>query len=228
MKTLLCLLLLGCLTSYAQPDTLRPLRREELKPITYDLMPTGTFTRYGYVHGSRTQYMYDGLDIRAKALGPYIMASGDPTAIREFNAYLRNRQTGGLLIGGGIAAMLVGTIIMASNSPGADGKFTTQQAIVCPVGMVCGGSLGTVYGGQVVGYQSVTDTERRGGFTAGFVTLLTGGILTGIGWSMNIPGQRVRNAVQHYNRSLRQPGVSWEFKPYGSATSTGLSVAARF
>jgi hypothetical protein len=43
MKTLLfCFLWGSCLVSYAQPDTLTPIQRETLKPITYDLMPTGT------------------------------------------------------------------------------------------------------------------------------------------------------------------------------------------
>ena len=227
MKNLLLILLLcpfGGLR--AQIDSLSPYRKENLKPIESDLLP-GYYGRYGT--GVRTQYTYDGLDVkRAMDLRPYIMASGDPAAIHEFNAYLTNRKTGGWLIAGGLTSMLIGGIIMGSNGPGSDGNFTVQQPYVCPSGYICGGSLGTVYGGQVAGYQTSTDTQRRNTYSAGGVTLLGGAILAGIGFCLNRPGQHVRHAVQYYNRALKQRNVSWQLKPYSSISASGVGLVGRF
>ncbi len=226
MKNLLIILLLCPLGLRAQIDSLSPYRNENLKPIESDLIP-GYYGRYG--SRVRTQYTYDGLDVqRTKDLKPYIMASGSPEAIREFSAYLNNRKTGGWLIAGGITSAIIGTIIMASNGPGSDGKFTMQQPFVCPTGNICGGSLGTVYGGQIAGYQTVTDTQRQNSYAAGGLTLIGGAILAGIGWGLNMPGQHVRRAVQYYNRALKQRGVSWQLKPYSSISNSGVGLVGRF
>ena len=85
MKNLLVILLLCPFGLRAQIDSFAPYRKEDLKPIESDLLPSYN-GRYGT--GVRTQYTYDGLDVRrAMDLRPYIMSSGDPAAIHEFNAY---------------------------------------------------------------------------------------------------------------------------------------------
>lgn len=230
MKILTLLLTALPLLAQAQPDTLRPIRPEDLKPIETELLPA-YYGRYGAT--VRSQYMYDGLDIEAKNLTPYIHASGDPVAIREFDTYISRRHTGGFMIAGGIVAAIVGTAIMGANRPDADGRFTTQQPITCPSGNFCGGSLTggkAVQGtGQIIGYEPATDTRRQNAYAGGFLTLLTGGILGGIGWAMQYPGQHVRRAVQHYNRSLRQrQGVSWQLSPYSSGAPAGVGLVGRF
>lgn len=226
MKRLCVLLLFLPSLLRAQTDSVQTLRRQDLKPIGTDLIPAYR----GYYYGTtvQSQYTYDGLDIKAKNLVPYIVASGNPDAIREINAYVSNRHTGGWLIAGGVTSMIVGTVMMASNSPGADGKFTMQQPYVCPTGFACSSGGKTVYGGQVVGYTTEVDTERKNAFSAGFVVLLGGGILTGIGWGLNLPGGHVRRAVQYYNRSLKQAGVSWRIQPGTTITAAGLTLSGRF
>lgn len=128
MKTLLFLLTVLPLCAWAQPDTLRPIRPEELKPIESELQPA-YYGRYGTT--VRSQYMYDGLDVRSpKELGKYILASGNGEAIREFQSYMSSRQTGtvfvvlgtGLSIGGLIA------IISARSSPQSSNPFQGPPA----------------------------------------------------------------------------------------------------
>ncbi|MVM40106.1 hypothetical protein GO730_24930 [Spirosoma sp. HMF3257] len=228
MKKFLLLLVLGPLQVWAQQDRIipPPISAENLKPIESDLVPSYN-GRYG--QRVRTQYIYDGLDVRhAKDLGPYIMASGNPDAIREFNSYIASRHTGGWLIAGGITSAIVGAIIMGSNGSGNNGKFTTQQPFYCPVGNVCGGTSGTVYGGQIAGYQTVVDTHKQNTYAAGGITLIGGAILAGIGFGMNIPGSHVRRAVQYYNRALKQQGISWQLTPYSSLSSSGVGLVGKF
>ncbi len=224
MKRLLFLFLLSPLSLWAQIDSVQTLQQQDLKPIEHELIPG--YGRYGPTYSS--QYMYDGLDIKARQLAPYIMASGEPTAIQEFNKYIQNRHTGGWLIGGGIVAMITGTIIGTSNSP-----VTVQQALTCPTGYACGGTSTTgykqVYGGQVYGYQTVKDSDRETAVGVGVAMFLGGSIITGIGWGMNIPGKHVRKAVQFYNRALKQwQGISWQLQPYSSYSSAGIGLAGRF
>ncbi|MEZ0612058.1 hypothetical protein ACAW74_26345 [Fibrella sp. WM1] len=227
MNRLCLLLLLMPSLLFAQPDSVQTLRRQDLKPIETELVP-GYYNRY-YGPTVRPQYTYDGLDIKTRDLVPYIQASGDPDAIREINTYISNRHTGGWLIAGGVAGMIVGTVMMASNAPGADGKFTMQQPYICPTGFACGYSGGTVYGGQQAGTVTVPDNQRKNVFGAGFAVLLGGGILTSVGWCLNIPGQHVRRAVQYYNRSLRQEQrVSWHLQPGTPTTAAGLTLRGRF
>ncbi|WP_229374493.1 hypothetical protein [Fibrella rubiginis] len=225
MKLTLLLLFVCPLQLWAQADSVQTLRREDLKLIESELQPA-YYGRYGTT--VRSQYMYDGLDIKAKQLAPYIMASGEPTAIQEFNKYISNRHTGGWLIAGGITAMLVGTIVGTSNSP-----VNVQKPIICPTGMVCygtsSGSSGPVYAGGIVGYQNGVDSQREAAVSAGLLTALTGCILTGIGWGLYTPGKHVRKAVQFYNRALKQrQGISWQLQPYSSYSSAGVGLAGRF
>ena len=230
MKTLFILLLCCPFQLWAQADTLVPALKENLKPIENDLLPAYYGGRYG--NHVRTQYVYDGLDVRhPKDLGQYIYASGDPDAIREFDKYIGSRHAGGWLIAAGITSALIGGIIMGSNGPGADGKFTIKQPYICPAGYACGGSAtggGTVYGGQIAGYQTVTDTHRQSVYATGGVMFLGGVILAGIGWGMNIPGQHMRHAVQYYNRALKQRGISWRLSPYSTWSNSGVGLVGRF
>jgi hypothetical protein len=220
MKLILLLFLLSPLALRAQIDSVQTLRQSDLRPIENELIPA--YGRYGPTYSS--QYMYDGLDIKAKQLAPYIMASGEPTAIQEFNRYLGNRRTGGWLIGGGIVSMIVGTIVGTSNSP-----VTVQQPITCPTGFACGGSSGTVYSGGVIGYKTVVDSHRETAVNVGVAMFLGGAVLTGIGWGMQSPGNHVRKAVQFYNRALKQrQGISWQLQPYSSYSNSGIGLAGRF
>lgn len=227
MKTLRLILLLCPYYLWAQQVTLPPpISAENLKPIETELIPYYN-GRYG--QQIKTQYIYDGLDIRhAKELGQYIYASGNPDAIREFDRYISSRHTGGWLIAGGLTSAIVGVIIMGSNGPGANGKFTMQQPYVCPTGYICSGSVGTVYGGQIAGYQTTTDTQRRNTYATGGILLLGGAILAGIGWGLHRPGQHVRRSVQYYNRALKQQGVSWQFSPYSYWSNAGVGLVGRF
>ena len=229
MKKLLLLLLFCPLSLWAQQDRIPPpIQGEELKPIQSDLIPSYN-GRYG--HQVKTQYMYDGLDVRhARDLGQYILASGDPDAIHEFNAYIGSRKAGGWLIAGGITSAIIGAIIMGSNGPGSDGKFTMQQPFYCPTGYACGGTgiSGTIYGGGIAGYQTVTDTQRQNSYAKGGVLLLGGALMAGIGWGLNMPGQHLRRSVQYYNRALKQRGVSWRLTPYSSWTNAGVGLVGHF
>lgn len=227
MKTLLLLLFLCPLSVWAQQDRIPPpVQGENLKPIESDLVPSYN-GRYG--QQVKTQYMYDGLDVRrAKDLGQYIYASGDPDAIHEFNAYISSRKAGGWLIAGGITSVLVGAIIMGSNGPGSDGKFTLQQPYICPKGYACGGSGGVVYGGHIAGYQTMTDTQRKNTYAAGGLTLLGGMLMVGIGWGLNMPGSHLRRSVQYYNRAVKQRGISWQLTPYSSPANSGVGLVGRF
>lgn len=220
MKRLLLLLLLSPLSLWAQVDSVQTLRQQDLKLIESELQPA-YYGRYGTT--VRSQYMYDGLDVKAKQLAPYIMASSEPTAIQEFNKYISNRHTGGWLIAGGITTMLVGIIVGTSNSPA-----TVQQPITCPTGMVCGTSTGTVYSG-IVGYKTVVDSHRETAQNVGVAMVLGGLASVTIGWCMQSPGRHVRKAVQFYNRALKQrQGISWQLQPYASYGSSGIGIAGRF
>ena len=222
MTRLLLLFVMCSFTLSAQPDT--------LKRIESDLLPSNYWAGYGWQPGTKIQYTYDGLDVRAKDLGRYILASGDADAIREYNAYRSSRQAGGWLIAGGLLAIVIGTPIMLSNRPGSDGKFTTQQPFVCPTGSACGSTTTgkTVYGGQIAWYETVPDVKRERANMIGGITMLGGAILTGIGWGMNLPGQHVRRSVQYYNRALKQGGVSWQLTPYSTWGNSGVGLVGRF
>lgn len=222
MTRILLFLVLCSFAAWAQPDN--------LKPIGSDLLPSNYWNGHGWQSGVKTQYTYDGLDIRARDLGQYIMASGDANATREYNAYRNSRHAGGWLIAGGVLTAIIGTPIMLSNRPGSDGKFTTQQPYVCPTGYACGGTSGKmVYGGRVAFYQTVPDTRREKANAVGGVMLLSGAILAGIGWGMQLPGKHVRRAVQYYNRALKQqqPGISWQLQPYATGCTSGIGLVGR-
>lgn len=222
MTRVLLLFILSPFVLWAQSDA--------LKPIGSDLLPSNYWNGSYWQSGVRTQYTYDGLDIRAKDLGRYILASGDADAIREYKTYVGSRRAGGWLIAAGVVAMAIGTPIMLSNRPDSDGKFTTQQPFVCPTGHVCGSTTAgrTVYGGQVAGYETVRDTKRAKANAIGGITLLGGAILTGIGWSLNLPGQHLRRSVQYYNRALKERGISWQLTPYSNWNNSGVGIVGRF
>lgn len=214
MTRILLLLLLCSFVARAQQN--------DLKPIGYETLPTYV-GRYGGWSG-RIQYTYDGLDIRARQLEPYIVASANREAIQNYNAYLTSRHVGGWLIAGGLVTTLVGGIVMGSNGPNENGRFT--KPFNCPTGMACFTAGGTFYGGQQVGTQPDPDRERV--YNRGVVTALLGVIVAGIGWGMTTPGRRVRQAVQHYNRALKEQGISWQLQPYSTVSNSGIGVVAQF
>jgi hypothetical protein len=215
MKYLLLLVLISPFELWAQSDTLKPVRTETLKLIESEITPG-----YGrYRNQVHIQYIYDGLDVRhAKDLGQYIMASGDPDAIREFNAYKSSRHAGGWLIAGGIASVITGFAIMMSNGPGADGKFTTTQQLPMQPGIY-------YTGGNTI---TVPDVQRQNTYSKGGVILLGGALLGGIGWGLCLPGKHLRRSVQYYNKALKQQGISWQVKPYSSYTNAGLGLVGWF
>ena len=199
MKTLL-LLLIGCpLLAWAQPDSLPHVRPTALKPIGSDLVPT--YGRYGY--GGRTQYTYDGLDVRSpKDLGQYILASGNETAIQEFNAYMSSRQAGTVLVVVG-SGMAIGGLIGIMNARSAENSSNPFQGPP----------------------RSTTGPSGVGGMLVG----VFGAGLIGVGWGMRLPGPHLRRAVQYYNRSLKQQqGISWQLKPYATYSNSGVGLVGRF
>ncbi len=227
MKTLFIFLLALSYQAQGQSDFFTTTQRDTLRPIQSEV--TTGYGRYGAT--AKTQYMYDGLDVRhAKDLGKYIIASGDADAIHEFSAYMSGRHAGGWLIAAGVGSTLTGLIMMASNGPGSDGKFTTQQTITCPTGYACAGTAfgsKTVYGGGV-GYQTVEDTPRKNAYYAGSSIIILGAMVLGAGWLMQLPGKHVRRAVQYYNKSLKQQGVSWKMTPYSTVSHSGIGLVGRF
>lgn len=214
MKTLYVFMLLCPTLGWAQSET--------LKPIEKDLVPSYN-GRYG--PNVRNQYVYDGLDVRRTMdLQKYIMASGDARAIQEFNQYVASRHAGTAFVVTGIAAMITGTAVMASNRAYKDGTFYTKQVVPCPPGYYCGTPSSLPSPGVTT---TVYDSKRAKGNAIGGITLLAGGILTGIGWGMRLPGPHVRRAVQYYNRSLRN-GLSLRVEPYATYSSSGLGLVGRF
>lgn len=222
MKTLLFMLLALPLLAQAQSDTLRSARREDLKPIGNDLIPT-YYGRYGW--GARPQYTYDGLDIRPRELGPYILALGDENATREWQKYQTGRSAGVLMIIGGSITTIAGFATMGSNRPDANGNFYVARTYTLSQGV-------SIVGGNGQTYNTITvqeeDTSRKNAYAGGVLLGMTGSILAGIGVCMQFPGRHVRRAVQYYNRALRQQGVSWRLEPTGVLMGGGLKLAATF
>lgn len=221
MKTLLLMLLALPLLAQAQSDTLRSMRKENLKPVGTDFIPAYN-GRYGW--GGRPQYTYDGLDIRPQELGPYILALGDENAISEWQKYQTGRSAGILMIIGGSITTIAGFVTMGNNRPDSDGGFHVTKTYPLQPGVSIVGSNGNY------NYYTVKeeDTSRKNAYAGGVLLGLTGSILAGIGVCMQLPGHHVRRAVQHYNRALKQQGISWRVQPYGSVSSSGVSLVGRF
>ncbi len=216
MKLIFLLLFLCPVLAWAQADT--------LKPIGSELIPTYN-GQYG--SGVAIQYMYDGLDVRRpKELGKYIMASGSPEAIQAFQQYKSSRRAGGWLIAAGALSMVIGTPIMLSNKPDADGKFLMRQAYKCPAGYVCSSGMGGI-GGPLPTVQ-VPDVARLRANNVGSAMFLAGGLVAGIGSLMIFPGRNFRTAVQHYNRALKQRGISWQVSPYSTFSNSGVGFVGTF
>lgn len=200
MKTVLaCCLLLFPLLGWAQPDTLRPVSPEALRPIGTEHFPT--YGRYG--GGYRTQFQYDGLDIKPTDLKPYIMASGDPDAIANFNRYLERRQTGKVLIWLGAITATTGLVMtaVARSDPNSSNPWVASN---------------TVGDGP----------SGAGGFVVGMLGVAVATV--GLGESMPTGNKHLRRAIQHYNRSLNRRGISWQLSPYGTVRSSGLALVGRF
>ena len=215
MTRLLLLLLLCPFVVQAQ--------QEDLKPIGTDLVPTNEWNGTWWQSGVKTQYTYDGLDIRPNQLGQYILASGDVDAIREYNAYTSSRQAGGWLIAAGLLTAVVGAPIMFSNRPNSNGKFEITQPFVCPSGMYCG----TPVGGGSRQTVTIPNVQRRRSFNTGSALLMGGAILAGVGWGLKLPGWHVRRSVQYYNRALKERGVSWRLTPYSTGMASGIGLVGQ-
>ncbi|GAB3778605.1 hypothetical protein GCM10028818_27810 [Spirosoma horti] len=217
MKKLLLLLLLCPLSLWAQQDRIpTPVQGETLKLIESDLVPSYN-GRYG--QQVKTQYMYDGLDVRhAKELGQYILASGNPDAIHEFNAYIGSRKAGGWLIAGGIITSAIGLIVGISNDHSGEANKGPYSA----TGVVSNGTI-------CYGYcNPVPDRTNESAVKAGVTTCASGLLVAAIGGIMLRPGQHLRRSVQYYNRALRQRGVSWQLTPYSSLSNSGVGLVGRF
>ncbi len=209
MKTLLFLLLSWPLGLWAQT--------EMLKPIESDLVP-----RYGGRYGTevRTQYVYDGLDVRhPKDLRKYIMASADGDAIREFNAYMVSRRAGSWLIAAGVLTSGIGLGVALTNDRSGEASLGTYSSVATPMpnGTVCGGYC-----------NAVPDRTNRTAVRAGITTMASGLLMVALGGWMLRPGQHMRRSVQYYNRALKQQGILWQLTPHSSVTNSGVGLVGRF
>jgi len=203
MKKLLFLLLMLPLFARAQPDSPRPIRPTDLKPIGSDLVPGYYGGRYGY-GGVRTRYTYDGIDVgRVTDLEKYIRASGDVDANAEYDRFIARRETGTVLVLVGTGAV-IGGLIGITNARSDNNSSNPFQGPA----------------------RSTTGPSGAGGF----LVSIAGAVLIGVGWNMRLPGQHVRRAVQYYNRALKQqqPGVSWKLQPYSALTNSGVGLVGRF
>ena len=122
-----------------------------------------------------------------------------------------------MIVAGSIIA-LVGVGVMRSHAPDSDGKFTTTQPLPPS-------TVGVYYIGNSI---TTPDKQKENAYSAGFITLLGGAVLAGVGVIMQYPGQHVRRAVQYYNRSLKQRGISWQVEPYAAYSNQGLSLVGKF
>ena len=205
MKKILVLVLLSPLFAWAQDDTLKSVTPETLKPIEQDLIPG--YGRYG--RGVRTQYLYDGLDVRhTMDLEKYIRASGDVDANAEFDRFKARRQSSLPLILIGSATYIGGLIGMA-NAISSDPNPRT-----------------VTYTSSTYPYTRTSTVSGRG--AGGAVVALLGVCLGAWGFSLRAPGNHVRRAVQYYNRSLKQRSISWQLTPYSSITNSGVGLVGRF
>lgn len=206
MKKLLFFILLSPVYVWAQVDTTELVRRDALKPIETDLLPA---YRGRYGTGVRTQYMYDGLDVRRVTdLEKYIRASGDIDANAEFDRFKARRQSSLPLILVGSAAYIGGLIGMA-NAISSDPNRRT-----------------VTYSSPTYPYTRTSTVSDRG--VGGLVVSLLGVGIGAWGFSLRAPGQHLRRAVQYYNRSLKQSGISWQLKPYSTYSNSGIGLVGRF
>ena len=207
MRLLLLLLLICPFKLWAQIDTLGPINPNALKPIESDLIPG--YGRYG--RGVRTQYIYDGLDVRRVTdLEKYIRASGDVDANAEYDRFKARRQSSWPLIIVGSGAYIGGLIGMANAISSDPNRHTVT------------------YTTSTYPYTRTSSVSDRG--AGGAIVALIGVGLAAWGFSLRAPGNHVRRSIQYYNRALKQRsiGVSWQLTPYSSATNSGIGLMGRF
>ena len=181
-------------------------QNEPLKPIETTSEPTYQYFGHGNRYGLSQRYMYDGIEVgRAPDLAPYIMASGDKNAIQEFQQYARQRRLRTIMLAAGGATMLFGGIIATKSSasrlfsgPPSPTTFSTFA----------------------------NDASRR--YTNGMLTAGAGFIVVAIGALAVRPEFHLRRAIQYYNRSLKQQGVSWQFTPYSGISHSGIGLVGQF
>ena len=205
MKTALFFLLFVPFDVWAQADTLKPIRIDTLKVIGTELI--SGYGRYG--RGVRTQYTYDGIDVRRPLdLEKYIRASGDVDAITELDRIRARRQSSWPLIILG-SGLYIGGLIGIANAIDSD---TDRRTIT--------------YSTLTYPYTQTRTVSSKG--AGGLIVALVGVGLGTWGFSLRAPGSHFRRSVQYYNRSLRQRGISWHMVPYSSTTASGVGFIGKF
>ncbi|GAB3268943.1 hypothetical protein GCM10027347_38670 [Larkinella harenae] len=215
MKTLYVLLLLALPVGvWAQS--------EPLKPIEIVRYSEPVYTRIGFRPHYTSRYLYDGIEVRrATELGQYILASGDPNAIREYRQFKRGRDVGtGLMIAGG-ATSLVGMILTAIPKE-VPGQKTVPPGLVFQNGAWYGNGM-IFYGDPYAGAEPRKEIRK-----SGLITLSTGLTTLLIGSLIRRPGIHFRRSVQYYNKSLRTNDVSIRLEPQWNGKHGVLGVVARF
>lgn len=214
MKTLYLVLLAWPVGVWAQQS-------EPLKPIETVTYSVPLYTQYGYRPHSTSNYLYDGIEVRRPTdLGKYILASGDPDAIREYRQFKSGRELGaGLLVVGSVTT-LVGMIITATpkETPAQNNvpKLTYYNGLWYGNGMV--------YSGNPYADTEPKKQVRKGGI----ITMTTGLSAILIGALVRMPGFHFRRSIQYYNKSLRTKDVSIRLEPRYDYTGAGAGLVARF
>lgn len=213
MKAIYFLVFILPLGVLAQTEGLKPIQKEN-QTVTWG-------TQYGPRHQSQTTYFYDGIEVRrVTELGKYILASGNPDAIREYQQFASSRRVGtGLMVVGGITSV-VGTVIAFSSKGSAQSDVNShlirQNGLYYVNGMVYSGN-------PFQSQQTDNRTLKRGGF----VTMASGLAVLLFGSVMHRPGLHLRRSVQYYNRALENR-VSLKLEPHWNNTNAGLGLVARF
>ncbi|MGA0557000.1 hypothetical protein ACO2Q8_10140 [Larkinella sp. VNQ87] len=197
--------------------------QSELKPIETVTSSIPLYTQYGYRPHSVTQYLYDGIEVRRPTdLGQYILASGDPDAIREYREFKSGRELGTGLLAVGSVTTLVGMIITAiPKEVPAQNDF--PKGLTYYNGAWYGN--GMVYYGSNPNAQTEPKKEVRKG---GVVTMATGMSLILVGALVRMPGFHFRRSIQYYNKALRTRDVSIRLEPHWESTNAGAGLVARF
>ncbi|GAB3323977.1 hypothetical protein GCM10027299_20750 [Larkinella ripae] len=193
-----------------------------MKPIETVTNSVPVYTQYGYRTHSSSNYLYDGIEVRRPTeLGQYILASGDPDAIREYRQFKGGRELGTGLLAVGSVTTLVGMIITAIPK-----EVPSQSDIPKNLTYYNGAWYGNgmVYYGNPYANSEPRKEVRKGGVA----TLATGLSLVLVGSLIRMPGFHFRRSVQYYNKSLRNNDVSIRLEPRWESTHSGVGLVARF
>ncbi|WP_234736308.1 hypothetical protein [Tellurirhabdus bombi] len=194
---------------------------EGLKPIQKENQTVTWGTQYGPRHQSQTTYFYDGIEVRrVTELGKYILASGNPDAIREYRKFTSSRRVGtGLIVVGGVTSVIGAVITFSSNS---DSRRDIAGIPIYQNGLYY--SNGMAYSRNPFSSQQ---SEKKSLNRGGIVTMASGLTVLLVGSIMHRPGLHLRRSVQYYNRALENR-VSLKLEPHWDNTNAGLGLVARF